>query len=125
MASAHPELRPVLPDEVTISRTFWLLMHADSKDLARIRAVADYIYETVESERALFSDDDSQFGFARAFFATGIAAAERRARLRGPRKISSENSPLPAMRDNTIVPIMVARTPIACLRADLRGTSRI
>ena len=35
--------------------TFWLLMHADSKDLARIRAVADYIYETVENERALFS----------------------------------------------------------------------
>ena len=55
MASAHPELRPVLPDEVTISRTFWMLMHADSKDLARIRAVADYIHETVERERALFS----------------------------------------------------------------------
>jgi molybdate transport repressor ModE-like protein len=55
MATAHPELRPVLPDEITISRTFWLLMHADSKDLARIRAVADYIYETVEGERALFS----------------------------------------------------------------------
>ncbi|MEY9316214.1 DNA-binding transcriptional LysR family regulator [Bradyrhizobium elkanii] len=55
MATAHPELRPVLPDEVRISRTFWLLMHADSKDLARIRAVADYIYETVEAERALFS----------------------------------------------------------------------
>ena len=45
----------MLPDEVSISRTFWLLMHADSKDLARIRAVADYIYETVERERALFS----------------------------------------------------------------------
>ncbi len=55
MATAHPELRSVLPEEVTISRTFWLLMHADSKDLARIRAVADYIYETVESERSLFS----------------------------------------------------------------------
>src|SRR4029078_2291244 len=54
MATAHPQLCPVLPDEVTISRTFWLLMHADSKDLARIRAVADYIHETVESERALF-----------------------------------------------------------------------
>ena len=54
MASAHPELVAVLPDEVSISRTFWLLMHADSKDLARIRAVADYIYETVERERALF-----------------------------------------------------------------------
>jgi DNA-binding transcriptional LysR family regulator len=55
MASAHPELRAVLADDISISRTFWLLMHADSKDLARIRAVADYIYETVEKERALFS----------------------------------------------------------------------
>jgi DNA-binding transcriptional LysR family regulator len=54
MATAHPELRPVLPDEIRISRSFWMLMHADSKDLARIRAVADYILETVESERALF-----------------------------------------------------------------------
>ena len=63
MATAHPELRPVLPDEISISRTFWLLMHADSKDLARIRAVADYIYETVERERALFSG-----------VATGLAA---------------------------------------------------
>src|SRR5262249_2825128 len=54
MATPHPELQAVLPDEVSISRTFWLLMHADSKDLARIRAVADYIYETVERERALF-----------------------------------------------------------------------
>ena len=54
MATAHPELCPVLPAEISISRTFWLLMHADSKDLARIRAVADYIYETVEAERPLF-----------------------------------------------------------------------
>ena len=55
MATAHPELRAVLPEEIRISRTFWLLMHSDSKDLARIRAVADYIYETVERERTLFS----------------------------------------------------------------------
>ena len=33
----------------------FMLMHADSKDLARIRAVADYIHETVERERVLFN----------------------------------------------------------------------
>jgi hypothetical protein len=54
MASAHPELMAVLPEEVSILRTFFMLMHADSKDLARIRAVADYIHETVGRERALF-----------------------------------------------------------------------
>jgi hypothetical protein len=45
----------VLPDDISIMRTFWMLMHADSKDLARIRAVADYISEIVERERALFA----------------------------------------------------------------------
>jgi DNA-binding transcriptional LysR family regulator len=54
LASEHPALRPVLPDEVEIIRSFWMLMHADSKDLARVRAVADYICEIVERERALF-----------------------------------------------------------------------
>ena len=43
------------PEVARRQANVWLLMHADSKDLARIRAVADYIYETVESERALFN----------------------------------------------------------------------
>jgi len=60
MATANPELRAVLPDEVRISRTFWMLMHADSKDLARIRAVADYICETVERERGLFGGSSAK-----------------------------------------------------------------
>ena len=55
MASEHPILKAVLPDEISITRTFFMLMHADSKDLARIRAVADYISEIVERERGLFS----------------------------------------------------------------------
>lgn len=57
MASDYPQLVPVLPDEISITRTFWILMHADSKDLARIRAVADYIGEIVERERALFAGE--------------------------------------------------------------------
>lgn len=55
MASDYPQLVAVLPEEVSITRTFWMLMHADSKDLARIRAVADYISEIVERERTLFA----------------------------------------------------------------------
>jgi DNA-binding transcriptional LysR family regulator len=55
MASEHPMLKAVLPDEISITRTFFMLMHADSKDLARIRAVADYISEIVERERGLFA----------------------------------------------------------------------
>ena len=55
MASDYPELVAVLPEDISIVRTFFMLMHADSKDLARIRAVADYISEIVEKERALFA----------------------------------------------------------------------
>ena len=54
IASSDTRLVPVLPHEVTISRTFWLLMHADSKDLARIRTVAEYIYLTTQKNKALF-----------------------------------------------------------------------
>ncbi|MGO4713383.1 LysR family transcriptional regulator [Bradyrhizobium sp. 2TAF24] len=55
MARSEERLQPILRDSVSILRSFWLLMHADSKDLARIRAAADYIYATVERERGLFN----------------------------------------------------------------------
>lgn len=54
MARCHPELSAVLSKDVSLLRSFWLLMHDGSKDLARVRAVADYIYAIVERERALF-----------------------------------------------------------------------
>ncbi len=57
MAAGRGDLACVLPDEVSLIRGFWLMMHADSRDLARIRAVADYIYATVEAERALFAPE--------------------------------------------------------------------
>lgn len=55
MAMNQHGLAPVLPDDFALRRCFYLLMHADSKDLARIRAVADYVYATVERERAIFN----------------------------------------------------------------------
>jgi DNA-binding transcriptional LysR family regulator len=48
-------LVPVLPAEISLQRTFYILMHEDNKDLARIRAVTDYIYESVHKNLALFS----------------------------------------------------------------------
>ncbi len=57
MAAWRPDLICVLPNEVTLIRSFWLMMHADSRDLARIRAVAEHIYATVEAERALFAPE--------------------------------------------------------------------
>jgi DNA-binding transcriptional LysR family regulator len=53
IASDCRDLVHLLPN-FSITRSFWLLMHADSKELARIRAVANFIYQAVEKERGLF-----------------------------------------------------------------------
>jgi molybdate transport repressor ModE-like protein len=54
MAADDPRLVAVLPESIVIRRSFFLLMHADSKDLARIRAVADMIHCLVDAERERF-----------------------------------------------------------------------
>jgi DNA-binding transcriptional LysR family regulator len=56
LADDHPQLQAILPEEINILRSFYLLMHADSKDFPQIRAVADYLYQLVEKDRALFLD---------------------------------------------------------------------
>lgn len=53
MAVDEPRLVPVLPDSVSITRSFWLLVHADLKDVARVRAVVDFIVREAKANRAL------------------------------------------------------------------------
>ncbi|MFL4992753.1 MAG: LysR substrate-binding domain-containing protein, partial [Microvirga sp.] len=36
-------LEPVLPEVVRLKRTWWLLIHEDQKDLARVRLVVDFL----------------------------------------------------------------------------------
>ncbi|MFG1418817.1 LysR family transcriptional regulator [Xanthobacter sp. V0B-10] len=47
-------LVPVLPEEVGITRTFWLISHTDMRDLARIRVAADFIAGEVLKARGMF-----------------------------------------------------------------------
>lgn len=47
-------LVPVLDDEVSITRTFWLISHTDMRDLARIRVAADFIAGEVQRARGVF-----------------------------------------------------------------------
>ena len=56
IASKIGGLSAVIPQQVRIQRTFYLLMHEDNKNMARVRAVANYIYERVHGEMTLFSD---------------------------------------------------------------------
>lgn len=53
MAGPEPGLRRVLPD-VKLVRAFWLLLHADMRDVARVRVTADFIADEVRAAHALF-----------------------------------------------------------------------
>ena len=56
LAQGFPQLAPILPEEISILRSFYLLMYADGKQFPQVRAVADYVYALVEKERSLFLD---------------------------------------------------------------------
>lgn len=54
MAVNEPRLVPVLPETVSIVRSFWLIVHADLKEVARIRATMDFIVREVKAARSHF-----------------------------------------------------------------------
>lgn len=49
----EPNLQLVLADEVTVTRTFWLAVHEDIVDHARIRTVIDFLTELVQRRELL------------------------------------------------------------------------
>jgi DNA-binding transcriptional LysR family regulator len=55
MAAGRDDLVKVLPDLVGLTRSFWMITHADLKDLARIKAVHDFIARAVKRSRGLFA----------------------------------------------------------------------
>ncbi len=48
----EPDLTLVLPEEVSISRTFWLAVHEDIAEHARIRAVTNFLVQLANSPQA-------------------------------------------------------------------------
>lgn len=54
IAGNHAELRPVLAQEIVARRAFWLTVHADLRDLARVRETANFIEEAVRAARDQF-----------------------------------------------------------------------
>ena len=47
IAAGEPGLVRVLPDSVSLTRSFWLLTHADLKNVARVRATSQFIVDEV------------------------------------------------------------------------------
>ena len=50
MARTDPNLVRVLAGEIELSRAYWLVTHAETRDVARVRLLADFI--RTEAERA-------------------------------------------------------------------------
>lgn len=55
IARREPTLIRVLPDGVGLERSLWLVTHQDLKNLARIRALTDFIVEAVKAARPDFA----------------------------------------------------------------------
>ncbi len=53
IARAYPDLVPVLPEKVSLQRSFFMHIHEDNRKSAHVRAAAAFIAEEV-AETALF-----------------------------------------------------------------------
>lgn len=62
IALHEPELEPVLAGEVSLIRSFWMVAHADLKDLARIKLSMAFIAEEVSAAADLFLPAGSRDG---------------------------------------------------------------
>lgn len=54
IASQEPRLTRVLPGAVSLRRSFWLTVHEDMRNLARIRVVLDLLQDEIKRHRGLF-----------------------------------------------------------------------
>jgi len=57
MTRDDKRLIPVLPDQIRLIRSLWLLIHEDIHVLTRVREAADFVTDIVRAERNLFIDD--------------------------------------------------------------------
>ena len=54
MARTESALVRVLPDEIALTRSYWLVSHADTRDVARVRLLADFIRAESDSSAAFW-----------------------------------------------------------------------
>ncbi|MBU3565886.1 LysR family transcriptional regulator [Polynucleobacter sp. MWH-HuK1] len=54
LAESFPDLVAVLPDQLSINRSFYMNIHEDHRNAQHIRAVADFIASEIEKNESLF-----------------------------------------------------------------------
>ena len=57
MARQEPQLEVVLPDQIAVDRTYWLLVHEDLRQVARVEAVSQFLTRVLNREPALMMGD--------------------------------------------------------------------
>ncbi|MEE2692721.1 MAG: LysR family transcriptional regulator [Pseudomonadota bacterium] len=55
LAETAPELTPILADKVAVEREIWLSYHSDLKDLARIKAVREFLISEFTQSKEKFN----------------------------------------------------------------------
>jgi DNA-binding transcriptional LysR family regulator len=59
IGSSYPTLVPVLPDKVSLTRSFHMHIHEDHRKAAHVRAVASFIVDEVQRSAAIFREPDA------------------------------------------------------------------
>lgn len=54
IASSRPDLVPVMPDEISLLRSYWMVVHADVAETAHIRLACGFIRQEVLKAASLF-----------------------------------------------------------------------
>ena len=54
MAAHEPDLVRLLPSEIRIFRSYWIVTHSDVRDLARVRTAVDFIVTRVQAAPGTF-----------------------------------------------------------------------
>ena len=57
MAQREPRLQVVLPREISVERTYWLLVHEDLRHVARVDAVCEFMTRILSEDPALMMGD--------------------------------------------------------------------
>ena len=57
MAYREPDLQVILPKQISVERTYWLLVHEDLRQVARVDAVCRFLTRILSTNAALMMDD--------------------------------------------------------------------
>jgi DNA-binding transcriptional LysR family regulator len=66
MAAPNPMLEPVLPDDVVVTRHFWLCCREDLRKLRRITSLWDYLRAAADANRPLLMGESAHMQYVQA-----------------------------------------------------------